>query len=382
MRTALAPVVVISVLLALTGCEPATVAPDGGTVSDTGETTIDVGRPDAAGAHDTGPRRDAAFPDSGPATPFEAPNETWTFVPVPGAECGNGSELGVGVNLTDRSHDVVLFFQGGGACWDALTCFTVGSASHITDTLTESTVLGEARDGTSFIFERSGSNPFADASYVYLPYCTGDAHAGANVATYGDREVHHVGSHNTQLVLDRMAATFPDAERIWLVGVSAGGYGVVANWWRAQDAFPSARVDALADCGDTLFVPLGRWRTMLDSWGFEFPPSCTDCDSLDDALPYYAETMPPPHRYGLLAYMHDPVISTFFTLSTDNIAAGLLILREGTAVTPNQRTFFVEDNAHVLLGEPDRAPASGGPTVREWVTQFATDDAAWADQGP
>lgn len=383
MRIASISVVSLSIMVAISGCgdgNPAT-TDAGGTPGDGGST--DAGREDTGVMpRDTGPRRDAAFEDAGAATAFEAPNETWTFAPIPGGRCGNGSELGVGVNLTDRSTDVVLFFQGGGACWDALTCFTIGAATHVTDTLTESVVLSEARDGTSFIFERNASNPFADASFVYLPYCTGDAHSGANVATYGGRELHHVGSHNAQLVIDRMAATFPDAQRVWLVGMSAGGYGVIANWWRAQDAFPDARVDALSDCGDPLTVPLGRWNTMLTAWGFEFPPTCTDCETLDDALPFYAEIMPPPHRFGLLAYLHDPVISSFFTLSTDNIAAGLGRLREGTALTPNQRTFFVEAEAHVLLQEPDRSPASGGPTVREWVTQFATDDAAWADQGP
>jgi hypothetical protein len=375
MRIASLAVSVI-VLLSLAGCG------DGNATGEDASVPADAGgRPDA-GPNDTGPRRDANFEDAGPATAFEAPNETWTFQPIPGGECGNGSELAVGVNLTDRSHDVVLFFQGGGACWDEVTCFRLGSASHVSDTLTERVVLDEAQNGTPFVFERSGDNPFQNASFVYFPYCTGDAYSGVNIATYGDQVVHHVGAHNAQLVIDRMAATFPDAQRVWLIGVSAGGYGVIANWWRAQEAFPDARVDALSDCGDPVVVPPGRWQTMLNSWGFEFPRDCTWCDRLDDALPYYAEIMPPPHRFGLLAYMHDPVIASFFTLNTNSIAADLVTLREGTQLTPNQRTFFVEDEAHVLMQEPDRSPASGGPTVREWVTQFATDDPAWGDQGP
>ncbi len=383
MRIAWVSVLSLSTFVAVSGCG------DGNAPGvDAGADPTDAGSTDAsetdafAAPHDTGPRRDSAFDDAGAATAFEAVNETWTFQPIPGGECGNGSEYAVGVNLTDRSRDVVLFFQGGGACWDMLSCFTLGSATHINDTLTSAVVLAEAQNDTSFVFDRGATNPFADASFVYMPYCTGDAHSGSNIATYGTREVHHVGAHDAQLVIDRMAATFPDAERIWLVGLSAGGYGVIANWWRAQDAFPSARVDALSDCGDPLAVPLGRWRLMLDSWGFEFPPACTGCDSLDDALPYYAASMPPPHRFGLLAYLHDPVISSFFTLNTNAIAAGLTSLRETSSLTPNQRTFFVEDNAHVLLNEPDRSPASGGPSVREWITQFATDDAAWVDQGP
>src|SRR5579862_8251197 len=70
--------------------------------------------------------------DAMPAMPITAPAETWTFVPLDGMQCADGSATGVGANLTTKSDDVVVFFEGGGACWNDLTCFQIMSAIHIT----------------------------------------------------------------------------------------------------------------------------------------------------------------------------------------------------------------------------------------------------------
>jgi len=71
---------------------------------------------------------DAAI-DGGDA--IVAPNETWTWIPVDGMQCGNGGATGIGVNLTDRSDRVMIFLQGGGAGWVATTCFGGKSAVNI-----------------------------------------------------------------------------------------------------------------------------------------------------------------------------------------------------------------------------------------------------------
>jgi hypothetical protein len=323
---------------------------------------------------------DAGYDDGGPGTAFTGANETWFGTAVDGAHCGNGSPLMVAVNLTTRSNDVVIYFQGGGACWDSSTCFGLGTASHVTDTLTAADVVDEATNGTSFLFERNAMNPYQNASYVYIPYCTGDAHAGNNVATYGTHTMHFEGAHNAELVFLRSIATWPSTAHVTLVGASAGGYGVLANWWRAQQIFSGARVDALSDSGLPLDVPSGRWRSMLTAWGFNLPPDCSGCDSIGDAMPYYASTMTPPHRFGLLAFLDDSVIPGFYGESVTAIHAGLLDLRTTTSATPNQRTFYTDMSGHVLMTTPDLA--AGGVTVRQWVTQFATDDPAWGDVGP
>ncbi len=362
---------------------------------------VDAGGNDAANVDDVGPPidanvdayrasiyvpHDAGYDDAGPGVAFTGATETWQGVTVDGAHCGNGSPLVIGVNRTTASNDVVIYFQGGGACWDGATCFTLGTASHVVDTLTAADAIGEAIDGTSFLFERNAQNPFQHANYVYIPYCTGDAHTGDNVATFtvggASQVMHFEGAHNAELVFSRAAATWPTSSHVFLVGASAGGYGVLANWWRAQLAFAGARVDALSDSGLPLDVPQTRWRSMITAWGVNLPPGCSACDSMGDALPYYAASMPSPHRFGLLAFLDDSVIPGFYGESTSAIHNGLVALRTTTAATTNQRTFYVNQSGHVLMSTPDLTAGASGPTVRQWITQFATDDAAWADVGP
>src|SRR5271154_3071426 len=53
-----------------------------------------------------------------------APDDAWTWVPFDNAFCGNGSTVGIGVNLSTTSTRVLLYLEGGGACWNELTCFT------------------------------------------------------------------------------------------------------------------------------------------------------------------------------------------------------------------------------------------------------------------
>src|SRR5690606_10494203 len=76
--------------------------------------------------------------------PISVPLETWTYVPIEGARCANGTDTGVAVNFTDRSDDLVVFMAPGGACWDSLTCFILRSASHLEDTMQGQVVVDEA----------------------------------------------------------------------------------------------------------------------------------------------------------------------------------------------------------------------------------------------
>jgi hypothetical protein len=64
---------------------------------------------------------------------------------------------------------------------------------------------------------------------VMIPYCTGDAHAGDAVVEMmvGSvaRPTYFVGAKNAALALARLGATFPDLDRVFLAGTSAGGGG-------------------------------------------------------------------------------------------------------------------------------------------------------------
>ena len=137
--------------------------------------------------------------------PIEAPFETWTWIDFPGAVCMDGSPTGIGVNLTDRSDRVLIFLEGGGGCWDYETCYQLNMAANING-YTEQDFFGEALYNQVPLFDRTDlRNAFQEASYIYVPYCTGDVHSGDNVmelSGQGETQTaHFVGHRNMGCLL-------------------------------------------------------------------------------------------------------------------------------------------------------------------------------------
>lgn len=334
---------------------------------------------------DAGTQMDAGVTvmDGGtPGTAITAPNEVWTWVDFPGSECGNGSPTGIGVNLSNRSSDVIVFMQGGGACWNQLTCYTVRSASDF-----------DGYSGTKFAndsiksqvaFNRTNvNNPFRNASFVFIPYCTGDVHSGDTVASYGG---HHKGASNVRAFLARLAPTFPGPRRIWLTGTSAGGFGVQLNYHRFADAFPQAEVHGLSDSAQminpTQASLLAEW---LDAWGVTDPPGCTGCTQNFNLVPSWLARTYPNRRFGLLAYSRDSVLAPFFSLAQPDFeAATTKLLTEQYQGKSNLKAYVVDPATptHVMLNQLFTrtvvpAGADAGVSLSSWAQQWANGEAGW-----
>jgi hypothetical protein len=324
-------------------------------------------------------------PDGGGGQAIEAPPETWTWIPIDGTQCGNGAPTGIGVNLTTRSDRVMIFLQGGGACWDANTCFVLKSSVNIESGYTQQSFTSEiAQIGGAWVWQRNAQNPFKDASWVYVPYCTGDLHDGTRTATYDvlgtPRMVAHVGSLNLDKILARVHATRPNADVIWLGGLSAGAYGVGFNLAKTRAVWPNAQVHGLADSSPLITVEPTRWQAMQTEWAMTFPAACSTCGSDLGAMPAALRAeMPQGTRYGLLSNTRDNVIATYFGLSQDQLQTALTA--EVAGMTNGQAAFLINGTGHVLIGDPNTM-TSTGVTEGAWVTQWATGDAAWASVGP
>src|SRR5262245_45240839 len=78
-----------------------------------------------------GARGDAGTPGDAGA-PLTGTAGTWTWIDVPGTSCDDGSTTGVAINPAPGGGggDLVIYFMGGGACWDAGTCFVLNTAVH------------------------------------------------------------------------------------------------------------------------------------------------------------------------------------------------------------------------------------------------------------
>jgi pectinacetylesterase len=319
--------------------------------------------------------------------------ETWTWVPFDNAFCGNGSKTGIGVNLTSASGRLLIYLQEGGACWNAFTC-SVGLADNFTTGYGPTKFATDVAD-TSYLalqggfFDRSAvANPFKDYSYVFVPYCTGDTHSGSNITSFGSLPAYFVGFRNIRAYLERLAVTFPGADRIVLAGSSAGGFGATLNWWQTAQAFPGVRVDMIDDSGaimpnDVLPSPNTEQDAQRVAWNLAAttPPGCTGCATAFDAIYSFDSSTFPNSRGALLSYRADSVLPLFYGISTQKFTQGLSETEtQFFDPSANLRYFNASGSGHVLWFSPSLSTQS--TTVLQFITLMVTDDPGWGSVTP
>jgi hypothetical protein len=325
--------------------------------------------------------------------PITAPMGQWTWVPMDDVVCGNGVASGIGINPAAAGSRVLIYLEGGGACWDAETCYTLMTSAYFTTGYTQVDFTAESTDVTYLalpggFFDRTATaNPFQDYSYVYVPYCTGDTFAGNNVTTLGSTTAHFVGHANITAILERVVPTFPGTDRVILAGSSAGGYGALHNWWQTQQAFGSVRVDMLDDSGtnmppDILPEDGGTVQAQIAAWNLAATvPPCAACATNPTAIwSFYAQAFP-THRGALLSYTMDSVLPSFMGITTAQFTTGLSEL-ESTQFAPNANLqyFTVGAPGHVLFFAP--LLTQGTVSLQTFVTQMVTDSASWTSVHP
>lgn len=94
-----------------------------------------------------------------PGEAIEAANQQWTFIGFPDSRCANGTATGIAINPVAEPRGVLVFMQGGGACWDAETCLVTKASVHLEDEVGEATVLAEA-GGLSGLFDHDNALPW------------------------------------------------------------------------------------------------------------------------------------------------------------------------------------------------------------------------------
>jgi hypothetical protein len=372
----------------------ASTAADGGTASDAGATDGGADAPDSGGGATDGGggATDAGggATDAGSAAAIEVPVDVWTWVDFPSSRCDDGSPTGLGVRRGANADTLLLFLNGGGACWDALTCFVLNTSTKGPFGAPEFAALGDLDIG---IFRRSDrANVFRDAHYVFVPYCTGDVHAGQNDASYatngGMRTVNHRGHTNMLAYIARLRATFPDVAKVVVSGSSAGGFGAAFNYLAVRGAWPQAKVYLVDDSGPPLVgetVPSFLIDAWYDSWkiGDILDGLCGAACKRDLSLTFSAlATIYPNDRLALLSSLQDEVIRNYFTISGPQFESGLRRLAtEVLDPQPNFKYFFVTGSSHTMLGSPAQF-TTGGVNLQTWLEQQIDDDPAWRSVAP
>jgi hypothetical protein len=329
------------------------------------------------------PRPSATAPTVGGGAPIQAADRTWTWVPVQGAVCANGADTGFAVSLAPDSDRLLVFFEGGGACGDAQTCYDVQSAVHVIDGYTQSTFDTDLQEKAAvqaywpLTDRQHDENPFKDASLAYVPYCTGDLHDGDNVVTYpgAPMATHHVGYRNTRLYLQALAATLPGAQRVVLGGFSAGGFAAALHRDTAAAAFPRARIDVIDDSGVAFADAPAH-----DSWKAHLPAGCGACATDFSRIFDSYATAHPTARFALLSYASDTVLPLYFAVTRQQFATDLAAFERRVAPLPNVKYFVVPGSNHVVM--QNDAQASGGTALADWLLQMTGDDPAWTSDAP
>src|SRR5262249_7224863 len=140
--------------------------------------------------------------------------------------CRDGSEAGFFVH-TGSANKLLIYLEGGGACSNDHFCAynpsnvnqslsgdgstVIGSAFGVAATRQQPGVYTGGVPSGIFDFANTG-NPVKDWNQVYVPYCTGDVHAGTkqNGVVPGTLTTpqQFVGSNNMELFMSHIVPTF------------------------------------------------------------------------------------------------------------------------------------------------------------------------------
>jgi hypothetical protein len=305
--------------------------------------------------------------------PIDAPADQWTWVPFAGARCRDGSSTGIGIRLHPGATGLVVYFEGGGACFHDVSCLVNDVLQSFGATQFSAWA---AATGAAGIFDPArDDNPLRGWSFVYVPYCTGDVHAGSRDhvdVPGGPTNQSFVGYRNVAEYLQRVVPTFKDVRHVVATGISAGGFGAAFNYDRLAQAFCGSRVTLVDDSGppmgDAYLAPClqRRWREL---WNLDasLPADCKECRGADGGgiVNYvsYLTNKYPDADLGLVSADQDSIISLFFGYGANECAGltgasagmsgakfrqGLAELRDQYFSRPNLGSYIVPSVSHTF----------------------------------
>ena len=197
--------------------------------------------------------------------------QTIQLHPSTGAICGNGSGYKFFLNRAANTTNTVLYFEGGGACWDYPSCTGAtgvrgarnpdGIPDNYLDTTNPSTSFV-----SPFVFRQ---HPYSETktqrwNVVYVPYCTGDVYSGDSVAVYEDPAGvkedlvwRHNGVRNVRAILAWLRENLPRPGQLLVTGCSAGGAGSINNYHPIRRDLKAEKNFLIDDSGPIFEAPVG-----------------------------------------------------------------------------------------------------------------------------
>jgi len=287
-------------------------------------------------------------------------------------------------------NNLVVFFDGGGACWDTMNCIYFPTYSpEVDETVDYQTQV-------SGIFDLNNpANPFKDWNFVFIPYCTGDIHWGSSDTLYpgyngdGPYTIHHRGFDNFLVVLKWITEHFRNPQKIFVAGSSAGSYGALMGFPYIQEAYPQSMASMLGDAGFGVVteyfqdVQIYNWGILenLPAWipGFERPFSDYSIAEMYQMLARYYS-----HRkigqfttawdatqtffYNVMIHTWEPWEWENFELVWCDWHEQMLENAALAAGAPNYRYYIAAGTYHTILAFPQfYEEASAGVPLVDWI---------------
>jgi hypothetical protein len=279
-------------------------------------------------------------------------NETYyTFDQASGPECILGGPYTVSVR-DNASDGLFIFLQGGGACWSDF-CLAV-------------TVAPQGIPICDILDPEKATNPLANWSTVYLPYCDGSLFVGdSDWSSQGNGTIdrHQHGLQNLSAALDIAVKRFPHPKRIVLAGSSGGGYGTILAAPLVRIRYPDPPMLVFDDSGVGLGKPDDPQfiDTILQQFNAQslIPKSCSDCTANGHVtrLVDWELARDKQMKIAVFSSYQDSVISKIY-LQIDPTLFQSTLLSETDALhqkyDTRYRRFFVDGGVHTsLLGNVD-----------------------------
>jgi len=316
--------------------------------------------------------------------------KTWTWIDNANMVSRAGEIMGYGASLNTESKKLLIYLEGGGACFNGLTCVTNPSGADV------DTEIENVEGLNKRIMSRSNpGNRFKDWNFVYVPYVTGDVHMGnnpdADLPDAGPSSQKMMGYANVTAIVNDLVeyARRNEFDEILVTGISAGGFGVYLSFLQVADAFPNAQLTGLVDSGP-IFLDTSLFTECFDdiinnTWKTPLP---TDTDAYVDgsytyvpqAIYEYMGNKYPNANFGLMSNYSDTVIRYFYGypksgcnalpgLVTENeFRDGLMEIKAVTDNLPNWSVYFTEGTGHTYLGGGTYENTSvDGKALNDWV---------------
>ncbi len=178
----------------------------------------------------------------------------WVKYEPEGATCSDGSPYAFYVEFSETSDNIVMYFMGGGGCWDYDSCVGGGARGaanpnglpddyanvHVNFDLGDTSLPINVNQVYPLLNSDPAVSPMADWNKVFVPYCTGDVYAGSITNTYADPDgiepdevFAHIGHTNVVKMTEMLNDMFGAApeKKLFVGGCSAGGAGAIINYY-------------------------------------------------------------------------------------------------------------------------------------------------------